>query len=179
MSQEAQPTKPRVRIEIKGRIATRQLFDAICEAGDADLGARKGEFARILLSAIHEGKPAVITGYCLDEKPLRLTDVGQTYRIPIVFTVGHEKGRNYGYVYATNEKYGLLPPLPMTEYGPAVPPHKIEQMLKANPFDGLAEISRGLKYYDADNYPNLTMPRALQVELMPDEKISLFAGLRR
>ena len=176
---QQQDSRTRVRIEIRGRITNRRIFDMICAAGDADLKAEKGEFARILLGAIREGKSPVVTGYCTDGKPLRLTDLGRELRIPIIFTIGYEKGRNHGEIYATNEKHGLLPTLPMTEYGPAVPPYVIEQMLKRNPFYGLDEINRSLKYYEADNYPIFSMPRSLQVELMPEEKIGMLAGLRR
>jgi hypothetical protein len=52
-------------------------------------------------------------------------------------------------------------------------------MLKENPFYGLEVISKSLAWYDPENYPNFTMPRSLQVELMPDENIGIFAGIRR
>lgn len=97
----------------------------------------------------------------------------------MVFTVGYEKGKNHGEIYATNEKYGIVPTLPMTEYGPAIPPYVIQHMLKANPFYGLDEINRSLKFYDADSYPVFSMSRSLQKELMPEEKIGLLAGFRR
>jgi hypothetical protein len=168
-----------VRVEIRGRIKDRAVFDAICRAGDTDFGAKKGEFARILLNAVREGKPAVVTGYCKDGKPLRLTDLGRQLRIPMVFVVGHERGKNYGETYCTNEKWGIGPTLPMTVGGPAITADVIQHMLESNPFYGLGEISRSLAYYDPENYPIFSMPRSLQVELMPDEKIGLFAGMRR
>ncbi|NTF17152.1 hypothetical protein G6L37_01740 [Agrobacterium rubi] len=171
--------KTRVKIEIRGRITNRRVFDAICAAGDADLGAAKGEFARLLLEGIREGRSPVITGWCIDEKPLRLTDLCRNLGIPMVVRTNYEKGKNYGEVYCTNSKHGSLPAVPMTQYGPAVPGYLIDTMLKSNPFHGLAEISRSLKYYEAESYPEFTMPRSLQVELMPDEKIGLLAGLRR
>ncbi len=178
MSQQTEQ-KVRVRIEIRGRITDRGMFDAICAAGDADLNAKKGEFARLLLEAIREGRSPVITGNCADGKPLRLTDLGRQHGIPMVFITGYDKDRSTGDIYCTNSKHGILPTLPFTPYGPSVPPSMIRQMLQKNPFYGLDEIDRCLKYYDADNYPEFTMPRHLQVELMPDEKIGLFAGMRR
>jgi hypothetical protein len=110
---------------------------------------------------------------------MRLTNLATELRIPMVFTVGFEAGRNYGETYCTNAKWGLGPTLPMTASGPAVTVDFINRMLDANPFYGLEEMSRSLAYYDPENYPSFTMPRSLQVELMPDEKIGLFAGMRR
>jgi hypothetical protein len=67
----------------------------------------------------------------------------------------------------------------MTAGGPAVTGDLINRMLKENPFYGLEVISKSLAWYDPENYPNFTMPRSLQVELMPDESIGIFAGIRR
>ncbi len=179
MSQQTEPKKTRVRIEIRGRIKDRETFDAICAAGDADLNAKKGEFRRLLLDAIREGRSPVITGTCTEDKPLRLTDLGQRRGIPMVFITGYDKERSTGDIYCTNSEHKIMPILPFTPYGPSVPPDMIRRMLKMNPWHGLDEIDRCLKYYDADTYPEFTMPRPLQVELMPDEKIGLFAGMRR
>jgi hypothetical protein len=179
MSQQQESKGTRVRVEIRGRMTDRRIFDLVCKSGDADFGAKKGEFARILLEAIQEGKRAVVTGNCKDGKPMRLTNLAQELRIPMVFVVGHEEGRNYGQTYCTNQKWGLSPTLPMTAGGPAVTGDLINRMLKENPFYGLEVISKSLAWYDPENYPNFTMPRSLQVELMPDEKIGIFAGIRR
>lgn len=179
MSQQSEPKKTRVRIEIRGRINDRETFEAICAAGEADLNAKKGEFSRLLLEAIRDGRSPVITGTCTEDRPLRLTDIGQRRGIPMVFITGYDKERSTGEIYCTNSKHKIMPILPFTPYGPSVPPEMIRHMLKASPWHGLAEIDRSLKYYDADTYPEFTMPRSLQVELMPEEKIGLFAGMRR
>jgi len=179
MTQQTKQEKTRVRIEIRGRIADRATFDAICAAGDADLGASKGEFARIILEAIKDGRSPVITGGCVDGKPLRLASVAMEAGIPLVVIVGYEKGKSQGHIYCVNQRNGIMPSLPMGESGPMVPQELIQKMYKANPIHGLAEMCRALRQYDADSYPELTMPRALQVQLMPEEKIGIFAGFRR
>lgn len=178
MTQQEQKGTP-VRIEIRGRMTDRHIFELVCKAGDADFGAREGEFRRFLLNAVKEGKRAVVVGHCREGKPLRLTDIARELKVPMVVVLDYEEGKNYGETYCTNEKWGVGPTLPMTVGGPAVTGDLINRVLRENPFHGLEVISKSLAWYDPENYPSFTMSRSLQVELMPDEKVGLLAGLRR
>jgi hypothetical protein len=179
MTEKQRSLGTRVKVEIRGRITDKAIFEAVCRAADADFGCKKGAVREILLKAVLEGKRATINGFCSDGKPLRLTDLARELRIPVVFHIDCEAGKNHGEVYFTNPKFGISPSLPMTSAGPAVTGELINNMLRENPFYGLEVISKSLRWYNPETYPSFTMPRSLQVELMPEEKIGLLAGMRR
>lgn len=164
------------KFEIRGRITDAEAFEYICRCADIDFGFQPGTAKDVLLQAIKDGKPAIVEGMIKDAYPLRTTDAMKRLKTTALFVVGHDNG--YGDTYIVHGTFDQRMMLPMSSEGVAMSAKGIEYAMN-NGFPATHMILYHLKKFNPEYHPSCSMPRSLQVELMPDEKISLLAGLKR
>lgn len=160
-----------------GRITDKDAFETICVGADRDFGLQAGTAREVLLAAIREGRPAVVEGMIKENHPIRTTEAMKQTGTVALFVVGHDSG--YGSTYIVHGQFDERLMMPMSADGVAMSLKHMKRAMQGGTYTEVHMLVYHLQRFDPDFHPKCTMPRALQVELMPDEKIGLFAGLRR